>query len=115
MEKEHNNLITNELAIKIIDSRKPMGVFYTKVANGTYMGIDNSTGDAWTEDFESLEDCLKWLEGDGVRKRKLNANRMLEDLKAVIDDWSKKYSADRREILHTAQAALSFMQINEED
>jgi len=25
------------------------------------VGLDNSTGDAWTEDFESLGECLDWL------------------------------------------------------
>ena len=31
----------------------------------TVIGVDNSTGDAWTEDFPTLEECLAWLKKDG--------------------------------------------------
>ena len=36
------------------------GTYYT-VENGRYVGIDNRTGDMWTEDFRSKHACLKWL------------------------------------------------------
>ena len=43
----------------------PIGRFYHKDGD-FYVGVDNSTGDAWTEDFTTLEDCLAWLKrGDG--------------------------------------------------
>ena len=29
--------------------------------NDKYVAIDNSTGDAWTEEFDNLEQCLNWL------------------------------------------------------
>jgi hypothetical protein len=28
---------------------------------GHWIGIDNSTGDAWTEEFLIKASCLKWL------------------------------------------------------
>ena len=52
--------IKPEQADSIIDSRQPMGFFYVLDA-GVYVGIDNSTGNAWTEEFQSLRKCKKWL------------------------------------------------------
>ena len=47
----------------------PIGRFYHKDGD-IYVGVDNSTGDAWTEDFTSLEDCLAWLQsGDGKHEQ----------------------------------------------
>ena len=40
----------------------PLGYFYTKEGD-TFVGIDNSTGDAWTEEFHSLRECTDWLFG----------------------------------------------------
>lgn len=36
------------------------GLYYTK-ENGIHIGIDNSTGHAWVEEFKSRRKCLKWL------------------------------------------------------
>lgn len=43
---------------------KPLGLFYNWDGD-TVIGVDNSTGDAWTEDFPTLEECLAWLKKDG--------------------------------------------------
>lgn len=45
---------------EIIESRQPAGVFYAN-DNGIYIGVDNRTGDAWTEDFHTKNECLLWL------------------------------------------------------
>lgn len=47
-------------ASKIIETRKPLGLFITKEGD-LYVGIDNRTGDAWTEDFDCFGKCLAWL------------------------------------------------------
>lgn len=52
--------VSVEKAKEIIKKRTPRGFFWT-LDNGIYVGIDNTTGDAWTEDFPSLEMCLSWL------------------------------------------------------
>ena len=52
--------VSREDAEHIIRYRKPLGLFYRE-SNGMFIGIDNSTGDAWTEDFDRLEDCIRWL------------------------------------------------------
>lgn len=44
----------------IIAFRKPFGLFYLP-DNSVYVGIDNSNGHAWTEEFSSLRECKRWL------------------------------------------------------
>lgn len=44
----------------IIYSQRPFGLFYL-FHDGVYVGIDNSNGHAWTEDFTNLRQCKKWL------------------------------------------------------
>jgi uncharacterized protein (DUF983 family) len=44
----------------IIDTREPLGLFYA-LADGTYTGVDNRDGNAWTEAFSTLRRCKRWL------------------------------------------------------
>ncbi|MCL1810515.1 MAG: hypothetical protein FWG42_12230 [Clostridiales bacterium] len=52
--------VSKEQADRIIDTRQPVGLFYSRVNKG-YIGIDNSNGYAWTEEFSSLRKCRRWL------------------------------------------------------
>lgn len=52
--------ITQEEAEQIIENYYPLGKFYRKEGN-LFIGIDNETGDAWTEEFKSQEECFIWL------------------------------------------------------
>jgi hypothetical protein len=53
-------LIDEKKADIIIETRKPIGKYYV-LENGVYVGIDNSTGDAWVEEFTTEKQCLEWL------------------------------------------------------
>ena len=56
--------ITEEEANNIIETKEPRGLFYTIEHSETrklYVGIDNTKGDAWVEDFKSLSSCKNWL------------------------------------------------------
>lgn len=44
----------------IIDTRKPLGLFLSDEGS-VYVAVDNSTGDAWTEEFASKNDAVRWL------------------------------------------------------
>lgn len=55
--------ISEHEAIKVIAGRGRRGLFWTW-GNGKYIGIDNSTGDAWTEEFDTLDECKQWLKGE---------------------------------------------------
>ena len=48
----------------VIENRVPIGLFLTlnKNENG-WIACDNSTGDAWTEDFKSEDAARRWLKG----------------------------------------------------
>lgn len=52
--------VTRAEALAIIESKIPIGKFYRKEKN-IFIGINNDTGDAWTEEFKSQKDCFKWL------------------------------------------------------
>ena len=56
--------VTSEEASKIIETRKPLGKFFEidfEAEEIIYIGIDNTTGDAWVEEFEDIEECICWL------------------------------------------------------
>ena len=56
--------IGKEDAAVIIERRHPYGLFYLKDGS-VYVGIDNSDGNAWTEEFSMKRKCLEWLTGEG--------------------------------------------------
>ena len=41
---------------------EPLGSFYYK-SDDLYVGIDNSNGDAFVEEFDNVDDCIDWLNG----------------------------------------------------
>lgn len=55
--------ITSKEALKIIDTREPIGLFIVE-NKSSFTGIDNTNGDAWTEDFECRQKCVDWLNGE---------------------------------------------------
>lgn len=55
--------VTQSEASEIIRTYEPIGLFYL-LDGDTYVGIDNLTGHAWTEEFDTFEECKVWLEGD---------------------------------------------------
>lgn len=69
--------VTEEQAQKIIESRtkqskdretystKDLGTFYYYDKNrDIWVGIDNSTGEAWVEEFQTRELCFAWLDNE---------------------------------------------------
>ena len=52
--------VTQEEMLKIIETRKPLGKFY-RIEGKTIVAVDNSTGDAWTEEFTDFETFLLWI------------------------------------------------------
>jgi hypothetical protein len=58
-------VISEKEASKVIDTRQPIGQFLILNKDG-YVCIDNQTGDAWTEGFRSLKNCLMFLNGVDV-------------------------------------------------
>lgn len=55
--------LSKEGRLEVIETREPRGLFYGE-EGGLFIGIDNTTGDAWTEEFKDFKDCVKWLDGE---------------------------------------------------
>jgi len=53
--------ITHDQALRVIENRIPRGLFFYPDPQGVWIGIDNLTGDAWTEEFHWKKNCLTWL------------------------------------------------------
>lgn len=67
--KEHGIHQATQKEVKaIIDTGKPRGLFFIGSAKDGYTGIDNRTGDAWTEEFQRLHSCVEWLIGKAPRE-----------------------------------------------
>ena len=50
--------------LRVIETRKPQGLFWTLEKSGrrsVFVGCDNRTGDAWTEEFPTKQACIAWL------------------------------------------------------
>ncbi len=47
---------------KVIENRTPCGHFLTKKGR-KWVAVDNSTGDAWTEEFPRKRQAVRWLRG----------------------------------------------------
>lgn len=47
----------------MIESHIPLGLFLTKEGR-TWVAVDNSTGDAWMENFSWKRQAIRWLRGN---------------------------------------------------
>jgi len=47
----------------VISQRKPLGLFLSR-ENRMWIAVDNSTRDAWTEEFQSKRQAVRWLRGE---------------------------------------------------
>ena len=54
--------VSSKVALSIIEKNEPRGLFYYKFGN-LYIGIDNSTGNSWTQKFKKYKNCKRWLTG----------------------------------------------------
>jgi len=52
--------VSSEFLGRVIEHRVPLGLFLAK-EGGLWVAVDNRDGDAWTEDFATKRECLKWL------------------------------------------------------
>lgn len=52
---------------EIVERQEPIGLFLAREPKGTrkrmFIAVDNSTGEAWTEEFEKFSEARKWLRG----------------------------------------------------
>lgn len=54
------DIITHPEAVRIIATSSPLGLYILKDGE-QWVAIDNSTGDAWTEEFKSKQEAIDYL------------------------------------------------------
>lgn len=53
--------VSSKFLAMVINEREPFGRFYKQVEGGNYVGVDNSEGEAWTEEFAHFKTLERWL------------------------------------------------------
>ena len=54
--------VSSEFLGRVIEQRIPSGLFLTKEGH-KWVAVDNTTGDAWTEEFSWKRQAVRWLRG----------------------------------------------------
>ena len=54
--------VSSALLGRIIEHRISSGLFLTKEGR-KWVAVDNTTGDAWTEEFSRKHQAIRWLRG----------------------------------------------------
>lgn len=54
--------VSSEFLGQVIERRTPSGLFLTKEGR-IWVAVDNTTGDAWTEEFSRKRQAVRWLRG----------------------------------------------------
>lgn len=95
MEKLSNRFDTETVSepylAAVIEARRPMGLFLAKAAaksrpGARWVAVDNSTGDAWAEEFGSESAARAWLFGEIKSKPERMANATLEMMKERLKE-----------------------------
>lgn len=63
MDKVSVRRVDIEQLQEIIEKRVPRGCFLTKVGH-KWVAVDNTTYDAWTEEFDRKRQAIRWLRGE---------------------------------------------------
>lgn len=82
MEKPQSKIITKSFYEQLlknpkIDHREDIRKYILPSEPGCYIGVDNTTNEAFTEEFQRLDSCIRWIEGEVVefakiRRKKIN-------------------------------------------
>ncbi len=54
--------VSSKEMLNVIDLRTPLGLFLTK-EGCKWVAVDNTIGDAWTEEFSRKHQAIRWLRG----------------------------------------------------
>ncbi|MCM1525050.1 MAG: YodL domain-containing protein [Ruminococcus sp.] len=59
------NVVTPEKIGEVIETREPRDIFLAQDGD-RWVGVDNRTGDAWTEDLGTKDEAVRWLNGEEI-------------------------------------------------
>ena len=54
--------VSSKQLTDVIERHTPLGLFLTKEGR-IWVAVDNTTGDAWTEEFSRKRHAVRWLRG----------------------------------------------------
>jgi len=54
--------VDSKTIAEVIETRQPLGLFLCREGQ-IWVAVDNSEGDAWTEDFRCKFRAVQWLKG----------------------------------------------------
>jgi len=54
--------VSSEILGQVIERRTPCDLFLAKEGR-KWVAVDNTTGDAWTEEFSRKRQAVRWLRG----------------------------------------------------
>lgn len=73
--------INQSKANEIIETRKPLGAFYYE-EGGRFIGIDNTAGESFVEEFKDKETCIAWLSDTNlIYHTQLDFGKSLKEIK----------------------------------
>lgn len=65
LKDENYSALIDQLDVTGEGRVEPLGLFYLTDKNSdgetVYIGVDNSSGDVWVEEFKTLGACKRWL------------------------------------------------------
>lgn len=105
------SFVTHKEAVQIIEIRSPKGKFIELDYSGekaTWIAIDNSREDAWTESFTSLEKACHYLIGE---------NRFIDiqpDIEKKAEQYLNNLSVERSRVFFSAWMADKVSHIDKE-
>lgn len=81
-------MVSRARAEQIIEEYQPEGMFITLGETG-YVAIDNRTNDAWTEEFMTLAEACRWVQGSYVKGEEYDEED--EDEEEMGDDQAERF------------------------
>jgi len=90
--------INAQAAKQIIESRHPIGKFIVSDGRGTYTAIDNTTGEAFTEDFDTRDEAENWLSYAGITTDTRPAAEPDPEIEEAVTDDTHQVIVDARGI-----------------
>ena len=103
LESTFNNMTAKEKAVNLINfycycqehnlndcwyGFEMVEVYFYDEESKKYIGVDNRSGDCWVEEFDSEEDCIKWINDDEeVQEQEPTLQEKIRVIRGVARMW----------------------------
>lgn len=104
--------INAQAAKQIIENRHPIGKFIATDGKGTYTAIDNTTGEAFTEDFDTRDEAENWLSYAGITADTRPAAEPDSEIEEAITELEQQWAAEKDAKTIAREAAARMIEAN---